>query len=85
MDEKADIVVIGGGPAGSISALTARNYYPDKKILLIKNAEEGVTPCGIPYMFFSLKNPDENKMGLQMLEKNNIEIVVDEVVKIDRT
>ncbi|RKY94750.1 MAG: pyridine nucleotide-disulfide oxidoreductase, partial [Candidatus Hydrothermota bacterium] len=85
MDEKADIVVIGGGPAGIISALTARNYYADKKILLIKNVEEGVIPCGIPYMFFSLKNPNENKMGLQMLEKNNIEIVVDEVVKIDRT
>ena len=85
MDEKADIVVIGGGPAGIISALTARNYYSDKKILLIKNVEEGVIPCGIPYMFFSLKNPNENKMGLQMLEKNNIEIVVDEVVKIDRT
>ena len=84
MEKKTDVLVIGGGPAGIISAVTARRYYPDKKILLMKSVGNGCIPCGIPYMFYSLKNPDENKLGNDALEKNNIEVVVDEAVKIDR-
>ena len=84
MEQQTDILVVGGGPAGIISAVTARRYYPNKKIMLIKSVGNGCIPCGIPYMFSSLKNPDENKLGDAALEKNNVEIVVDEAVKIDR-
>jgi len=84
MEKKTDILVIGGGPAGIISAVTARRYYPNKKISLVKSVGNGCIPCGIPYMFSSLKNPDENKLGNAALEKNNVEIVVDEVTKIGR-
>jgi len=84
MERKVDILVIGGGPAGIVSAVTARKYYPAKKISLIKNIEKGVIPCGIPYMFASLKSPDENKLGNAPLEKNNIDVIVDEAIKIDR-
>ena len=84
MEEKTDILVIGAGPAGIVSAVTARRYYPDKKILVMKNVEKGVVPCGIPYMFFSLKDPDENKLGNAALEKNNVDVVVDEVTRVDR-
>jgi len=83
-NQKYDVIVIGGGPAGIISATTARKYYPDKKILLIKNIEKGVIPCGIPYMFETLKNPEENAMGNAPLEKNNVGLMVDEVIKILR-
>lgn len=84
MKEKVDILVIGGGPAGIVSAVTARKYYPAKKISLMKNVEKGVIPCGIPYMFASLKSPDENKLGNTPLEKNNIDVIVDEAIKIER-
>ncbi len=84
MEAKTDVLVIGGGPAGIVSAVTAREYYPDKKILLMKDVESGVIPCGIPYMFASLGNPDENKLGNAALEKNNIDLAIDEAVKIDR-
>ena len=40
--EKQDVIVIGGGPAGIISAVTTRKYYPDKKILVIKSIGKGV-------------------------------------------
>ena len=83
MSKEADILVLGGGPAGVISAVTAKRYYPDKKILLMKNVANGAIPCGIPYMFSSLKNPDENKLGNAPLEKNNIELVIDEAIDID--
>ena len=85
MEEKADVLVVGGGPAGIVSALTAVKYYPGKKFLVIRSVENSVIPCGIPYMFSSLKNPDDNKLGYAALEKNGIATAVDEVVRIDRT
>lgn len=79
-----DIIVVGGGPAGMISAITARKYYPDKKILLIKSIGKGVIPCGIPYMFTTLAKPEDNAAGNAPLEKNSIDLMVDEVTGIDK-
>jgi len=84
MDRKTDILIIGGGPAGMVSAVTAKKYYPAKRVLLIKDVADGVIPCGIPYMFASLANPDENKLGVASLEKNNIDLVIDKAVSLDR-
>jgi pyruvate/2-oxoglutarate dehydrogenase complex dihydrolipoamide dehydrogenase (E3) component len=84
MAKKTDVLVIGGGPAGIVCAITAKSYYPDKNVLVMKDVENGCVPCGIPYMFSSLKNPDDNKLGLDSLKKNNVGIVVDEAVKIER-
>jgi NADH oxidase (H2O2-forming) len=84
MSGKADVIVIGAGPAGVISAITARRYYPDKSIMVMRNVKNGCIPCGIPYMFQSLKDPDDNKMPLMSLRKNNIDEVIDEALKIDR-
>jgi len=84
MEKKVDVLVVGGGPAGIVSAVTARKYYPAKRISLMKDIEKGVIPCGIPYMFASLNNPDENKLGNAPLEKNNIDMILDEAVTIDR-
>lgn len=82
--EKFEIIVIGGGPAGIISAVTSRIYYPKSKILLIKDIEKGVIPCGIPYMFSTLSKPEDNSMGNAPLEKNNIDFIVDEVTFINK-
>jgi NADH oxidase (H2O2-forming) len=84
MNKKTDILILGAGPAGVVCAVTARKYYPDKSITVIKDIANGVIPCGIPYMFASLNNPDENKLGMASLEKNNVEIVVDSALHLDR-
>lgn len=84
MEKKADVLVIGAGPAGMVSAVTAKRYYPEKNILVIKDVDEGVIPCGIPYMLSSLKSPEDNELGVAALEKNDIEWVIDEVIAIDR-
>ncbi len=79
-----DILILGAGPAGIVSAVTARKYYPDKKILVLKSIEKGAIPCGIPYMFWSLKNPEDNELKTAVLEKRGIQLNVDEVIDIDR-
>jgi len=84
MEKKIDVLVIGGGPAGMVAAVTAKKYYPEKSVLLMKNVENGSIPCGIPYMFASLKNPDDNKLGNVLLEKNKVDAVVDEAIEIDK-
>ncbi|MFA4991039.1 MAG: FAD-dependent oxidoreductase [Candidatus Omnitrophota bacterium] len=84
MNKKADILIIGAGPAGVVCAATARKYYPEKSIMVMKDIADGVIPCGIPYMFVSLNNPDENKLGMVSLEKNNVDIVVDKALRLDR-
>jgi len=84
MNKKIDILVVGAGPAGMVSAVTARRYYPDKNVAVIKNVVNGCIPCGIPYMFSSLKNPHDNILGMDSLAKNNIETVIDDAAKIDR-
>ncbi|MBN3033869.1 MAG: FAD-dependent oxidoreductase [Candidatus Saganbacteria bacterium] len=83
-EKEADVIVVGGGPAGVISAVTARRYYPDKKILVIKSVGRGVIPCGIPYMFATLEKPEDNAMSDLPLEKSNVELLVDEVTAVNR-
>jgi len=84
MEKKTDVLIIGGGPAGMVCALTARRYYPDKSITVMKDVEEGVVPCGIPYMLSALKNPEDNTSGTAPLTKNDISVVIDRAVDIDR-
>lgn len=84
MNNSTDILIIGGGPAAAVCAGTAMMYYPKKKLTIIKNSEPGVIPCGIPYMVHSLEKPENNIMSFDPLKQKGIEVIVDEVVKIDQ-
>jgi len=79
----ADILIIGGGVAGFVSAINAKNFYPQKKVVLIEKNPKKLVPCGIPYIFntFSI---DDDLMNLdKKLKKHNVELIVDEVKEID--
>lgn len=84
MSKTFDVLVIGGGPAGVIAALTARRYYPEKSIAVIRDKPTGIIPCGIPYMFHSLANPGQNEMGYGMFEQHNIQTITGRVSAIHR-
>jgi NADPH-dependent 2,4-dienoyl-CoA reductase/sulfur reductase-like enzyme len=78
-----NIVIIGGGPAGIITALTAKSVYPDVSVCIVKDIGDGVIPCAIPYMMYTLKDPNQNLMANAPLEKAGVEIVVDKALGVD--
>jgi NADH oxidase (H2O2-forming) len=79
-----DIVILGGSAAGITAAITARRFYPDKKVLIVRKENNVLIPCGIPYIYGTVSSPDKNLIPDAILEKNNIGLLIDEATKIDR-
>jgi len=82
---KTEILIIGGGPAGIIAAVTARKNNPTKKITLVREKEKEVIPCGIPYIFNRLDSVKKNLMSDKPLEINKINLLINKATKIDIT
>ncbi len=80
--KQSDVVIIGGSAAGLTTAITARRHYPDKKILLVRKEKLVPIPCGIPYIFGTVESADKNLIPDTPLEKNDVEIMLDEVAEI---
>ncbi len=80
---KTDILIIGGGPAGLIAAVTARKNNPDKKITLVRETEKCVVPCGLPYIFNRLPAVEKDLMPDKAYEANKINLVINEAIKIE--
>lgn len=79
-----DVLIIGGGAAGLVAATTGKSHYPDKDFLLVRKEKQVLVPCGIPYIFGSLKNSDQNILPDAMLSKADVPIQVGEVDFIDQ-
>jgi len=82
--KKADIVIIGGSAAGATAAVGCRRRYPGKSVILIRQEEQVLVPCGIPYIFGTLDSPEKNIIPDALLTNNGIEFLVGTVGEIDR-
>lgn len=80
---KTDLLVIGGGPAGLISAVTAKKNNPEKKVLLVRAEKQGVIPCGIPYVFNRLDSVERDILPDKGLIENEIDILIEKILNID--
>jgi len=81
--KKYDVVIIGAGPAGIITGITAKKQNPDKSILMIREEEKGLVPCGIPYIFNNLNSVDKNSMGPKAFIDLGGEVRTDPVIDVN--
>jgi len=82
--KRADIVVIGGSAAGITAAVTAKWHYPDKEVLLVRKEKQVLIPCGIPYIFGTVGSPEKDLIPDEVLAKNGIQLLIDEVTDLER-
>ena len=80
---KCDLLVLGGGPAGLIAAVTAKKSNPQKKVFLVRNQAVGVVPCGIPYVFNRLSAVDKDVLPDKGLVAAGVDIIINQIVKLD--
>lgn len=81
---KTDVFVIGGSAAGLVSAMTAKSNFPEKNVTIIRREEKVMIPCGIPYIFGTVGTSDKNILPDAGLEKLGVNIVIDEVLSVDK-
>lgn len=79
-----NVIVVGGGPAGIVTALTAKSVNPDKSVCVIKEIGDGVIPCAIPYMMNTMADPQQNAMGDLPLNNAGIDVVVGKALSLDQ-
>ena len=77
-----DVVIIGAGPAGIVTGVTVKKYFPEKKVLIITEEKKGLVPCGIPYIFNKLDNVDADSMGPKAFLDLGGDVVIDPVVSV---
>jgi NADPH-dependent 2,4-dienoyl-CoA reductase/sulfur reductase-like enzyme len=83
--KKYDVIVIGESAAGVVAAMTARKYYPEKSILMIRDVKDVPIPCGIPYIYGTAHDAMKNLIPVANIEKgNNLEAVIGKVEDVDR-
>lgn len=83
MMKKYDVIIIGAGPAGIITGATAKSAYPEKSMLMFKEEEKGLVPCGIPYVFHALNGVEQNMMGPKPFVDLGGEVITDKVIDVD--
>lgn len=81
--KKFDVIIIGAGPAGVITGITAKKQNPNKSILILREEEKGLVPCGIPYIFHNLNSVDENITGPKAFIDLGGEVITDSVIDVN--
>ena len=81
--EKVNVLIIGGGASGLQAAISAKTYQPDKSVVVVRQEEQVLVPCGIPYIFGSLHSSDKNILPDKMLTDIGVEIQIAEVTAVD--
>ncbi len=80
---ETDVLVIGGSASGLVTAITAKSNYPNADITVIRKEKEVLVPCGIPYIFGSLKDSSQDVIPDSKLHNAGVNLIVDEAVSVD--
>lgn len=79
-----EIVIIGGSAAGLTAAINLKMRWPEKQLLVIRNVRNTVVPCGIPYIFGTMKDVEKNIIPDAMFSDMGIAIINQHVDHVDR-
>lgn len=82
--KQTDLLVIGGSAGGILSATMARKAYGDIDITLIRETEAVMVPCGIPYIYGTLRSTKKNVIPDKALQDANVNLIIDTVLNIDK-
>ena len=83
--QNTDVLIIGSSAAGLATAISGKNNYPDKKFMVLRKEDKVMVPCGIPYIFGSLENSDQNILPADAkFDGLGIEHQIGEVKEVDR-
>jgi len=77
-------VAILGGMAGISAGISCRRHYPDKKVTLIRKEGTVLIPCGIPYIYGTVGNPENNVIPDGLLESSGLDLIKGEAVDVNR-
>ncbi len=80
--KKYDVIILGGGPAGIITSVMVKTYYPEKSVLVIRKEKIVMIPCGIPYIFGTV-DIDKNIIPDGAITKKGSELFIDEIINVD--
>lgn len=81
--EKTDVLVIGGSAAGIVTATTAKSFYPDKSVMVVRKEESVMVPCGIPYLFGTLNSCNQNLIPDAGLVNAKVTLKIAEITSVD--
>ena len=81
--KQTDVLVLGG-LSGITAGISCKRHYPEKKVVLVRKEGTVLIPCGIPYIYGTVGGPENNVIPDGLLEKNGVELVKDEAIKVDR-
>jgi NADPH-dependent 2,4-dienoyl-CoA reductase/sulfur reductase-like enzyme len=83
MKEFTNIAIIGASAAGLSSALTIKRNNPDLSVTLFRKVDKTPVPCGIPYIYGTLKDVNKDIIPDSHFTSLGINFKIADVSNID--
>ena len=84
MEEFTDIAIVGASAAGLSAALTIKRNNPSSNVILFRKVSKTPVPCGIPYIYGTLKDVEKDIIPDSHFVPLGITFKIAEVNEIDK-